>query len=212
MFLLTLFPFVLPNESPQSEIHDHEQPRPVGGKCQIEASSHPDDTCSYSRFVLAMHVPNSRIIAAAGLSGRRRPHLDGRGPVDHHVTRARNRGRGVVISALLAVLSFSERRPLVPAGADFTRVSPFISTFGELATGTRFAPYVWSQAVLGPLRGCLGAFMLLPHGSGGLLHDPRRSPRLRPGINTEFHAGNQWIITSDVRAIAVDASPTGAPC
>ncbi len=27
----------------------------------------------------------------------------------------------------------------------------------------------------------------------------------------EFHAGDQWIITSHVRAIAVEASPTGVP-
>ena len=32
------------------------------------------------------------------------------------------------------------------------------------------------------------------------------------GLHMEFHAGGQWIITSHVRAIAVEASPTGAPC
>ncbi len=32
------------------------------------------------------------------------------------------------------------------------------------------------------------------------------------GLHLEFHAGGQWIITSHVRAIAVEASPTGAPC
>ncbi len=32
------------------------------------------------------------------------------------------------------------------------------------------------------------------------------------GLHLEFHAGDQWIITSHVRAIAVEASPTGAPC
>ena len=32
------------------------------------------------------------------------------------------------------------------------------------------------------------------------------------GLHMEFHAGDQWIITSHVRAIAVEASPTGAPC
>ncbi len=31
------------------------------------------------------------------------------------------------------------------------------------------------------------------------------------GLHLEFHAGGQWIITSHVRAIAVEASPTGAP-
>ena len=31
------------------------------------------------------------------------------------------------------------------------------------------------------------------------------------GLHMEFHAGDQWIITSHVRAIAVEASPTGAP-
>ena len=29
------------------------------------------------------------------------------------------------------------------------------------------------------------------------------------GLHLEFHAGGQWIITSHVRAIAVEASPTG---
>jgi len=28
------------------------------------------------------------------------------------------------------------------------------------------------------------------------------------GLHLEFHAGDQWIITSQVRAIAVEASPT----
>ncbi len=32
------------------------------------------------------------------------------------------------------------------------------------------------------------------------------------GLHLEFHVGGQWIITSHVRAIAVEASPTGAPC
>ena len=32
------------------------------------------------------------------------------------------------------------------------------------------------------------------------------------GLHMEFHAGDQWIITSHVRAIAVEASATGAPC
>ena len=32
------------------------------------------------------------------------------------------------------------------------------------------------------------------------------------GLHLEFHAGDQWIITSHVRAIAVEPSPTGAPC
>ncbi len=32
------------------------------------------------------------------------------------------------------------------------------------------------------------------------------------GLHMEFHAGGQWIITSHVRAIAVEPSPTGAPC
>ncbi len=31
------------------------------------------------------------------------------------------------------------------------------------------------------------------------------------GLHMEFHAGDQWIITSHVRAIAVEASATGAP-
>ena len=31
------------------------------------------------------------------------------------------------------------------------------------------------------------------------------------GLHMEFHAGDQWIITSHVCAIAVEASPTGAP-
>ncbi len=32
------------------------------------------------------------------------------------------------------------------------------------------------------------------------------------GLHMEFHAGGQCIITSHVRAIAVEASPSGAPC
>ena len=32
------------------------------------------------------------------------------------------------------------------------------------------------------------------------------------GLHMEFHAGGQWIITSHVRAIAIEASPAGAPC
>ena len=32
------------------------------------------------------------------------------------------------------------------------------------------------------------------------------------GLHLEFHAGDQWIITSHVRAIAVEPSATGAPC
>ena len=32
------------------------------------------------------------------------------------------------------------------------------------------------------------------------------------GLHMEFHAGDQWIITSHVRAIALEVSPTGAPC
>ena len=32
------------------------------------------------------------------------------------------------------------------------------------------------------------------------------------GLHMEFHAGGQWIITSHVRAIVVEASATGAPC
>ena len=32
------------------------------------------------------------------------------------------------------------------------------------------------------------------------------------GLHMEFHAGDQWIITSHVRAIAVERSETGAPC
>ena len=32
------------------------------------------------------------------------------------------------------------------------------------------------------------------------------------GLHMEFHAGGQWIITSHVRAIEVEASATGAPC
>ena len=32
------------------------------------------------------------------------------------------------------------------------------------------------------------------------------------GLHLEFHAGGQWIITSHVRAIAVEPSATGAPC
>ena len=32
------------------------------------------------------------------------------------------------------------------------------------------------------------------------------------GLHMEFHAGGQWIITTHVRAIAVEAFPTGRPC
>ena len=32
------------------------------------------------------------------------------------------------------------------------------------------------------------------------------------GLHMEFHAGGQWIITSHVRAIAVERSTTGRPC
>jgi len=32
------------------------------------------------------------------------------------------------------------------------------------------------------------------------------------GLHLEFHAGDQWIITSHVRAIAIEPSATGAPC
>ncbi len=32
------------------------------------------------------------------------------------------------------------------------------------------------------------------------------------GLHMEFHAGGQWIITSHVRAIAVEPFATGAPC
>ncbi len=32
------------------------------------------------------------------------------------------------------------------------------------------------------------------------------------GLHLEFHAGDQWIITSHVRAIGVELSATGAPC
>ncbi len=32
------------------------------------------------------------------------------------------------------------------------------------------------------------------------------------GLHLEFHAGGQWIITSRVHAIAVEASSTGARC
>ena len=32
------------------------------------------------------------------------------------------------------------------------------------------------------------------------------------GLHMEFHAGDQWIITSHVRAIGVEPSATGAPC
>ena len=32
------------------------------------------------------------------------------------------------------------------------------------------------------------------------------------GLHLEFHAGDQWIITSHVRAIAVESSATGAAC
>jgi len=32
------------------------------------------------------------------------------------------------------------------------------------------------------------------------------------GLHLEFHAGGQWIVTSHVRATAVEPSATGAPC
>ena len=32
------------------------------------------------------------------------------------------------------------------------------------------------------------------------------------GLHLEFHAGDQWVITSRVRSIAVEPSSTGAPC
>ena len=32
------------------------------------------------------------------------------------------------------------------------------------------------------------------------------------GLHMEFHAGDQWIITSHVRAIAVEPYAAGAPC
>ena len=32
------------------------------------------------------------------------------------------------------------------------------------------------------------------------------------GLHLEFHAGDQWIITSHVREIGVEPSPTGRPC
>ena len=32
------------------------------------------------------------------------------------------------------------------------------------------------------------------------------------GLHMEFHAGGQWIITSHVRAIAVEPSATAEPC
>ena len=32
------------------------------------------------------------------------------------------------------------------------------------------------------------------------------------GLHMEFHAGDQWIITSHVRAIAVEPFQAGAPC
>ena len=32
------------------------------------------------------------------------------------------------------------------------------------------------------------------------------------GLHLEFHAGDQWIITSHVRTIGVEPSPTGRPC
>ena len=35
---------------------------------------------------------------------------------------------------------------------------------------------------------------------------------VRLGLHMEFHPGGQWIITSHVRAIAVEASATGRPC
>ena len=36
--------------------------------------------------------------------------------------------------------------------------------------------------------------------------------RIGLGLHLEFHAGGQWIITSHVRAIAVEPSAKGAPC
>ena len=36
--------------------------------------------------------------------------------------------------------------------------------------------------------------------------------RVGLGMHLEFHTGGQWIITSHVRAIAVEPSPTDAPC
>ncbi len=44
-------------------------------------------------------------------------------------------------------MSFSEPRPLVPAGADFTRASPRMPTVSQASTGTGFAPCVRCQAV-----------------------------------------------------------------
>ena len=34
----------------------------------------------------------------------------------------------------------------------------------------------------------------------------------RLGLHLEFHAGDQWTITSHVRAIAIEPSSTGVPC
>ncbi len=36
--------------------------------------------------------------------------------------------------------------------------------------------------------------------------------RVGLGLHLEFHAAGQWIITSHVRAIAVEPSASGAPC
>ncbi len=40
----------------------------------------------------------------------------------------------------------------------------------------------------------------------------RSRTRLGLGLHMEFHAGGQWIITSHVRAIAVEPSAAGRPC
>ncbi len=45
--------------------------------------------------------------------------------------------------------------------------------------------------------------MPLPNGSGWLLLEPSRSPLPGPGINTDFHVGDQWIIIPGVRATAI---------
>ena len=34
----------------------------------------------------------------------------------------------------------------------------------------------------------------------------------RLGLHLEFHAGDQWIITLHMRAIAIEPSSTGVPC
>ncbi len=51
-------------------------------------------------------------------------------------------------------------------------------------------------------------------GNQNLISDALReeSGTVGLGLHMEFHAGGQWIITSHVRAIAVEASATGAPC